>query len=347
VGELQSTLDALLGEDLFDLPAPALLERVGELVAAQNRLAAELARTVRRAELAQAPEHDGVKSMRSWLCGHARLSPAAAGQLVRNGRVLEQLPAIAAACTDGLVTGEQVSVIAPVTRAENLTRAAEQGIDLGAVEAVLTETAATRPHQDLGPVVRHYLSRLDPDGAEPDPTEQRSLSIAKHSDGSVTVRGELDAVGGEKFQAALESIVQANRPEGDLRSRAQQQGDALVQLCDNALASGSLPILRTVKPHVIVTIGIDDLVDPATAPARPRWASGRRSPPPEPAGSPATATSPAWSSGPRVGRWIWVAASGSCHHTCVGRSNSATATASSPAATPRPTGATSTIWSSG
>jgi hypothetical protein len=37
-----------------------------------------------------------------------------------------------------------------------------------------------------------------------------------------------------------------------------------VQLCDLALASGQLPILRTVKPHVGVLVGIEDLVDPAT-----------------------------------------------------------------------------------
>jgi hypothetical protein len=266
VSELRSALDALAAEDLFDLVAPQLLDRTALLVAARNRIDAELARTARHADTTQAAEHDGQKSMRSWLCGHARLSPSAASQIIRNGRVLEQLPALAAACAEGVVTGEQVSVIAPVTRPENLAAAAAQGIDVGAVEAVLVEVAATRPHAELGPVVRHYLSRLDPDGPEPDPTEQRSLSIAKHPDGSLTFRGELDAVGGEKFQAALESILQADRPEGDLRSRAQQQGDALVQLCDNALASGNLPILRTVKPHVIVKVGIDDLVDPATGP---------------------------------------------------------------------------------
>ena len=48
--------------------------------------------------------------------------------------------------------------------------------------------------------------------------------------------------------------------------RAQQLGDALVQLADTALASGGLPILRTVKPHVVVTIDLDDLADPATGP---------------------------------------------------------------------------------
>jgi hypothetical protein len=88
------------------------------------------------------------------------------------------------------------------------------------------------------------------------------LSFTRHADGSLSLRAELDAVGGERVQAAVESIVQANRPQGDLRNRSQQQADALVQLADNALAAGNLPVLRTVKPHVVVTVGIDDLVDP-------------------------------------------------------------------------------------
>ena len=35
-----------------------------------------------------------------------------------------------------------------------------------------------------------------------------------------------------------------------------------MQLADNALASGDLPTMRTVKPHVAVLIDLDDLVDP-------------------------------------------------------------------------------------
>jgi hypothetical protein len=124
------------------------------------------------------------------------------------------------------------------------------------------DVAATRPHADLAQVVHHYLQRLDPDGPEPDPTERRSLTFARHDDGWVTGRFELDPVGGEKVQAVLESMVQADRPKGDLRNRAQPLGDALVQLADNTLAAGDLPILRTVKPHVVVTIPLADLVDP-------------------------------------------------------------------------------------
>ncbi len=45
--------------------------------------------------------------------------------------------------------------------------------------------------------------------------------------------------------------MQAGRPKGDERTRAQQLGDALVQLVDNELASGQLPFLRTAKPQVV------------------------------------------------------------------------------------------------
>ena len=266
MSELHSALDALAADDLEGMTAPQLLDRNALLVRAANQIQAELARTARQAEVTQAPEHDGLKSMASWLRGHCRLSTAAANQIVRNGRVLQQLPAVAAAWADGVVSAEQVAVIAAVVKPENVAAAAEQGVDLAQIDVVLAETAATRQHEHLGRVVHHYLSRLDPDGTEPDPTEPRALSIAKHSDGSVTFRGELDAVGGEKFQAVLESFVQADRPAGDLRNRAQQLGDGLVQWADVTLASGKAPILRSVKPQVIAMIHVDDLADPATGP---------------------------------------------------------------------------------
>jgi hypothetical protein len=274
VSELQSALDALAADDLDSLVAPQLLDRTALLVQAANRIHAELARTVRRADCVQASEHDGKKSMASWLRGHLRLSAGAAHQLVRSGRTLEHLPAVAAACADGVVTAEQVAVLAPVAAPKNLTAAAARGVDLAEVDAVLAETAATRQHEQLGRVVHHYLARLDPDGTEPDPTEGRSLSIARHADGSRTVRGQLDAVGGEKVEAMLESFVQADRPAGDRRTRAQQLADALVQAADVALASGRLPTLRTVKPHVIVTIPLADLVDPASCPGAARTGFG-------------------------------------------------------------------------
>jgi hypothetical protein len=52
---------------------------------------------VRTADNRQAFRGDGMATAQSWLRGHCRLSNAAASQMVRNGRVMEQLPAVAEA----------------------------------------------------------------------------------------------------------------------------------------------------------------------------------------------------------------------------------------------------------
>ena len=85
----------------------------------------------------------------------------------------------------------------------------------------------------------------------------------QHPDGTVTGGLTLDQAGGEKVMTALEAIAAAGRCEGDPRHRVQRLADALVQLCDLALASGRLPVLRTVKPQLLVTIPLADLTDPA------------------------------------------------------------------------------------
>ncbi|MGY1804357.1 DUF222 domain-containing protein [Blastococcus sp. SYSU D00922] len=262
--ELDAALDVLAGADL---QGQDLLDLARRLTGARNRLDAVVTDVVRRAEAVQAAEQDGLASMRSWLRTHTRLSPAEIARLVRNGRALDQLPALREAFAAGRIGAEQVAVIAPVAAVEVQAEAVGQGVDLAEVDATLTEVAATRPYAELKQVVAHFMARLDPDGAEPDPTEGRSLTIAKLLDGRRVLRAELDAVGGEKVEAWLESLVQSDRPAGDLRTRAQQLGDALVHGADKALASGDLPILRTVKPHVVVTIPLGDLADPSTGPA--------------------------------------------------------------------------------
>ena len=84
MGELRSALDALAAEDRTGMFGPQLLERLGPLLVLQNRVAAEIARTVRECELTGAAEIDGLKTMPSWLRGHAHLSAAEASR----GRLL-------------------------------------------------------------------------------------------------------------------------------------------------------------------------------------------------------------------------------------------------------------------
>ncbi|HET6914923.1 MAG TPA: DUF222 domain-containing protein, partial [Acidimicrobiales bacterium] len=273
MGELASAIDLLAADDLPGLPAPALLDRLAGLLRESNRMAAEIVRTVRQCELSGAAEFDGLKNMPSWLRGHGHLSHRAAREIVDTGRALEHLPAVAAAFTEGSVTAAQAGLIAQVATPARLAEALAANVDLAVIDQALAAVAVADPHEKLVAVVRYYREALDPDGPEPDPTEGRRLSFATHLDGSGDFRGHLDPIGLEKLKASLESLVQAGRTKGDTRTRAQQLGDALVQLADLALASGQLPICRTVKPHVVVTIDRDDLTD-TTSPAAGAAATG-------------------------------------------------------------------------
>ena len=58
-----------------------------------------------------------------------------------------------------------------------------QGGTVAGVGTVLARFAADRPHDELVTLVHGVLQRLDQDGPEPDPTEERFLSRARHADG--------------------------------------------------------------------------------------------------------------------------------------------------------------------
>src|SRR3954451_444725 len=251
-------------DDLHALSGPQLRDGTRDLVEQRNRIDAELARTVRVADSKRAFAGDGQATAASWLRGHCRLARSAAAQVGRTGRALEQLPAVGEQFAAGALTADQADLIGRITGPKFAPRIEAQGGSVAGIGRILGSFAADRPHDELVTALHRLLERLDQDGPEPDPTEERFLTMARHADGSLTGRFHLDALGGEKLQAALESILQANRPAGDERTRAQQQADALVQLCDIHLGCGTLPLLCTTKPQVAVKIGSDDLTDPAT-----------------------------------------------------------------------------------
>ncbi len=91
----------LADDDLHALADGALLDRTAELIRGRNRIDAELIRTIRVADARLACEHDGLKTMSSWLRNHTRLSAAVAAELVRSGRALAHLPALGAGFAAG------------------------------------------------------------------------------------------------------------------------------------------------------------------------------------------------------------------------------------------------------
>ena len=267
---LEAAVDELLTEDVDALSDAERLQRVRLWARLQNKVAAGLTREVRAAENHQSAEHDGLTTMRSWLRTHSRIPDAAAKRLIDTGRALESLPAAERAFAAGEVSADAVAAIAPIVSPARLEQAAALGVDVPAIEAELVELAQQVSHQRLRAAVHFYTARLDPDGVEPDPTEGRSWTMSRLLEGRWHGTFELDEIGGEKVATAIESIAAASRCAADPRTAAQRRGDALVQLCDLALASGQLPILRTVKPHLIVTLDHEALADPGTGPGAAR-----------------------------------------------------------------------------
>jgi hypothetical protein len=255
VSELRSALDGLAEIDLAALSDDALLDLVGELSTAANRVAATLTSAVRAADRRGAYRRDGAVSMKGRLLGSCRLAPVEATAIVSTGRRLEQLPATAAAFASGAITATHARVITRAMTPGRAAEAADAGIDLAQTDHILADLARQTPPDETAGGVARWVAGVDPDGALDDAADtRRRFTMASGLDGRVHLRGDLDAVGGEYLHAALAALMNGDRPAGDTRGHAERQADALVALARGALDGGSLPDVRGERPHVRVTI---------------------------------------------------------------------------------------------
>src|SRR3954449_5426428 len=145
---MRSSSEPVDVEELHALSGRELLDRTRDVVEVINRAQAELARTVRVAESKQAFAADGMKTAQSWLRGHCRLSRSAASQVVRNGRVMEQLPAVARAHASGRISADAVSEIGKITAPRPVALAAAQGVDLTETAEIMSRLACMAKHED-------------------------------------------------------------------------------------------------------------------------------------------------------------------------------------------------------
>jgi hypothetical protein len=255
VSELHSALDGLADVDLAALSDDTLLDLVGELATAANRVAAALTSAVRAADRRETYRRDGAVSMKSWLRGSCRLAPAEATAIVSTGRRLEHLPATGAAFATGEITATHARVITRAMTPGRVAKAAEAGIDLGETDRILADLARRTAPKETAQGAARWVAGVDPDGALDDAADtRRRFTMASGLDGRVHLRGDLDAVGGEYLHTALAALMNGDRPTGDTHCHAERQADALVALARGALDGGSLPDVRGERPHVRVTI---------------------------------------------------------------------------------------------
>ena len=155
------------------------------------------------------------------------------------------------------MTPQHVATVTAAVTPARVVVAEANGIDLATTDAVLTDAARALGPEDTAKAVRRWVAGIDPDGALDDAAGQpRILRMAVSPHGRIYLSGHLDPVGGETVHAALEAVMNGHRPAGDRRSHAERQGDALVELCRQALARGSLPTVRGERAQVRVSIDL-------------------------------------------------------------------------------------------
>lgn len=223
-------------------------------------------------------------STQAFLVERLRLSPSEAKSRLRLARELAEstspsgdrisppLPKTADAAARGEISPEHVRVI---------SRAIEK---LPADPAARAEAEESLAHhaRDLDPAALSIVGRrihttLDPDGTlDDDKPARRELAFVRDVGGCDILRGRLDSEGAAIVRTAVDAIS-APEPQ-DRRTPARRRADGLIELCRRYLDSGQLPHQGGEKPHITVTMRLDDLAatlnsgQPVTAEAARRLA---------------------------------------------------------------------------
>jgi Domain of unknown function (DUF222)/HNH endonuclease len=196
--------------------------------------------------------------------GEARARTAAADVLPTrglNGAPVEpRLPATAAAVAEHAIGAADVKVIRSI-----LTRIPPHLGDQTRtdVEAELARHARTLDAGQLTTLGNRILAHLDQDGPPPnDITETRRHLSFRDRDGGYELAGWLDREAAEIVRAALSPLAApgpATATEIDLRTAAQRDADALVDLAQRSLEAGALPTEGGERPQVVVTMSLNEL----------------------------------------------------------------------------------------
>ena len=88
--------------------------------------------------------------------------------------------------------------------------------------------------------------------------EARELYLDRTFDGMVSINGRLDREAGDILLTAIGALA-TPRTGSDLRTSPQRRADALLELCQQVLATGELPDVAGERPHLNVTVSLESL----------------------------------------------------------------------------------------
>jgi hypothetical protein len=204
-----------------------------------------------------------------------RISPGQARRRIADARAVRPavaitgeiltpvLPVAAAAVEAGAISDQHLQVIRRTV--ERLPSAIEDTVRAG-VESQLVDHATQFDPVQLVKLAHRVRAHLDPDGTlldERQAVARRELSFVPDLDGTVAIRGRLDAEAAAIVQVALDPLAAPLPADAqgvkDTRTPARRRADALVQAARLLLDAGALPTQGGQRPHLTVTITLNDL----------------------------------------------------------------------------------------
>jgi hypothetical protein len=225
------------------------------LVAVDDRLHAKVLASVAAFDRSGTWALDGAASITSWLKQHTDRSPGQAVGLVRVARLLDQLPATAAAFADGRLSRGQLEAITSNLKAQVVEHLARH-------EDELLPTLFPLPANDVARVMQEWRARVDAllDTKEP-PDRARELHLAATFGGRWHGTLTLDDEGGTTLDTAL-ALAFSDDAEGEApRSFARKRADALVDIARFYLDHRTEKPKNRHRPHVNVVIDLESLQD--------------------------------------------------------------------------------------
>jgi 5-methylcytosine-specific restriction protein A len=136
-------------------------------------------------------------------------------------------------------------------------------------EATLADKATEYTPSELRSWGTELIEKLDADGPEPDdrpPAPVNELHLLPHRGRpGGSLKGRFDDPALYDAIAALIDAKSAPRTGDDQRSAAQRQAEALAEVCGYVLDHGDVPESGGHRPHLNVTIGLEDLEGRARA----------------------------------------------------------------------------------
>jgi hypothetical protein len=248
VGQVDAA-DSLLAaiQGLGSAPLCGRLDRVRELGRARKALDGRYLRELGILDLAGEHEDEAAITAASWLRRELGLTEREATRDVALARRLRALPVLGDAMVAGEVSYSTAEVVARAASMlpEELVRD---------TEPALVEAARLLPPADLRRFLAEKVAALAPEALQDQVEsayERRKVFISPLAD-MHDLRGSLEPLLGERLEIVLNAIMERDRVDGDVRTRAQQRHDALDTLLDIAGEAEGMPQVRECLPHLVI-----------------------------------------------------------------------------------------------